>query len=186
MTELDPLPRISIVVPSYNQGRFLREALDSIFRQRYPNLEVVVMDGGSRDDSVDILRSYQDRLAYWQSQPDGGQSQAINAGMRRCTGELCGWLNSDDFLWGDALWALARAAVRHPGCGLYIGNGLRYNQEAGTYSPFNERHIALDREALLLGPDYILQPAAFFSRAAWDAVGGLREGLCYIMDWDIY
>src|SRR5262245_35160607 len=159
MTELDPLPRISIVVPSYNQGRFLREALDSIFRQRYPNLEVVVMDGGSRDDSVAILRSYGDRLKYWQSQPDGGQSQAINAGMGHTTGELVGWLNSDDYYWGDSLWTLARAHVRHPGHGLYIGNGLRFDQETGRYSPFNDRHVALDREALLYGPDYILQPA---------------------------
>src|SRR5205823_6972108 len=85
MLSSSPLPRISVVVPSYNQGRFLRHCLDSIFSQGYPNLEVVVMDGGSTDDSVAILQEMAPLLAYWQSQPDGGQSAAINAGMRHCT-----------------------------------------------------------------------------------------------------
>src|SRR6266487_3647169 len=122
----DRLPRISIVVPSYNQGHFLREALESIFRQDYPWLEVVVMDGGSSDESVDIIRSYESRLAYWQSQPDGGQSAAINAGMQHCTGDLVAWLNSDDFYWGDSLWTVGRAYAAFPGHSLYIGNGFRY------------------------------------------------------------
>ena len=88
------LPRISVVVPSYNQGHFLRECLDSIFCQRYPNLEVVVMDGGSTDGSVSILREYAPRLTYWRSERDGGQSAAINAGMPHCTGELVTWLEA--------------------------------------------------------------------------------------------
>src|SRR5579859_7922275 len=100
-TQRGPLPRISIVVPSYNQARFLPEALDSIFRQGYPHLEVVVMDGGSDDGSVKVIESYAPRLKYWQSRPDGGQSAAINAGMGHCTGDLVAWLNSDDFYWRD-------------------------------------------------------------------------------------
>src|SRR5262249_62220934 len=111
------LPLISVVVPSFNQAQFLPEALESIFRQNYPRLEVVVMDGGSTDDSVAIIESYADRLAHWQSRPDGGQSSAINSGVEHCTGELVAWLNSDDFYWGDALWTVARAYQAHPGLG---------------------------------------------------------------------
>src|SRR5262249_6738853 len=104
MTDTAPLPGIGVVVPSFNQGRFLRTALESIFRQDYPNLEVVVMDGGSTDQSVAIIQSYAERLTHWQSRPDGGQSAAINEGVRYCTGELVTWLNSDDFYHGDSLW----------------------------------------------------------------------------------
>src|SRR4051812_44681642 len=167
MSPYRPLPRISVVVPSYNQGQFLGEALQSIFRQGYPDLEVVVMDGGSTDDSVSVLRSFAPRLKYWQSQKDGGQSAAINAGLRHCSGDLVAWLNSDDFYWGDALWTVGRAYAAHPGFGLYIGNGFRYDQAADSYTPFRRRHLALNRTALLHGLDYVLQPATFFLRQAW-------------------
>ncbi|MBV9122859.1 MAG: glycosyltransferase [Planctomycetes bacterium] len=178
-------PRISVVVPSYNQGGFLREALASIFRQGYPDLEVVVMDGGSTDDSVAVIRSFAKRLTYWQSRKDGGQSAAINAGMEHCTGQLVAWLNSDDYYWRDALWTVGRAYAAHPGFGLYLGNGLRYDQAAGRYAPFSRRHVVLNREALRHGLDYLLQPACFFLREAWREAGGLHEDLHFCMDWDV-
>ncbi len=181
----EKLPLISIIVPSFNQGRFLRETLDSIFRQNYPRLEVIVMDGGSTDESVDIIRSYENRLTYWQSRPDKGQTAAINEGVGRCTGELVAWLNSDDFYWKDSLWTVGRAYSAYPDRGLYIGNGLRYNQREGRYTPFCRRHLALNRDALINGLDYILQPASFFLRKAWQDVGGLMSDLNYCMDWDI-
>jgi glycosyltransferase involved in cell wall biosynthesis len=181
-----PLPRISVVVPSYNQGNFLREALDSIFRQEYPHLEVVVMDGGSTDDSVAIIRSNADRLKHWQSQQDGGQSEAINAGMRHCSGDLVAWLNSDDYYCGHALWNVGRAYAAYPRQGLYIGNGLRYDQRTGRYTPFLPRHVALKRSALRDGPDYLLQPSTFFLREAWENAGGLDPKLRFCMDWDIF
>src|SRR5262245_213011 len=101
---MQTLPSISVVVPSFNQGPYLTEALDSLFRHDYPRLEVVAMDGGSSDGSVDILRSYAPRLAYWQSRPDGGQGAAINEGMCYSSGDLVTWLNSDDYYLPDALW----------------------------------------------------------------------------------
>src|SRR5215475_13581221 len=124
----DRLPRISIVVPSYNQGDFLAEALESIFCQHYPCLEVVVMDGGSTDQSLAIIHSYASQLHYWQSRPDGGQSMAIKAGMQRCSGDLVAWLNSYDYYWGDSLWSVWRAYDAMTGRGFYIGNGLRCNR----------------------------------------------------------
>src|SRR5262245_24468921 len=124
------LPRISIVIPSYNQQAYLGEALESIFSQKYPKLEVIVMDGGSTDGSVAVLESYASKLKYWRSRKDRGQSAAINAGMRHATGDLVAWLNSDDYYWRDALWAVGSAYAAHPGYGLYVGNGFRYDQSS--------------------------------------------------------
>src|SRR4051812_16357847 len=97
------LPLISIVVPSFKQGRYLEEALQSILDQNYPRLELLVMDGGSTDGSIDIIRRYERRLSYWRSGPDEGQAAAINEGVTRSSGQLVAWLNSDDYYWGRAL-----------------------------------------------------------------------------------
>jgi len=177
------LPLISVVVPSYNQGRYLEQALASIFDQEYPRVEVIVQDGGSTDESLDVVRRYEARLAHWRSGPDGGQSAAIQEGIARAQGDLVAWLNSDDYYREDALWRVARAWLRHPGFGLYIGNGFRLRD--GALTPFCRRHLALQRRALREGLDYVLQPSTFFSREAWNAVGGLDPALRYCMDWDV-
>src|SRR5712664_2616221 len=96
-------PRISIVTPSFNQASYLEAALKSVLDQNYPNLEYIVVDGGSTDGSVEIIQRYADRLTYWVSQPDRGQMDALNKGFRRTTGEIMAWLNSDDML---CSWAL--------------------------------------------------------------------------------
>lgn len=179
------LPRISVVVPSFNQGRFLAQALESVLSQDYPALEVVVMDGGSTDETLDVIHSYAERLTHWRSGPDDGQAAAINAGMQHCSGTLVTWLNSDDLQLGDSLWRVARAFMDHPGYGLYIGNGMRHDERRGSVTPFSRRHLALSRRALAEGLDYILQPATFFLREAWDEAGGLRSELNYCLDWDL-
>ncbi|HEY2943207.1 MAG TPA: glycosyltransferase family 2 protein [Vicinamibacteria bacterium] len=178
-------PRIGLVIPSFNQGRYLAQALDSIFGQGYPALDVVVMDGGSTDETVDVIRSFEKRLTFWKSAPDAGQAAAVNEGATHCRGELLAWLNADDFYLDRSLWTVARAHQARPGAGLYIGNGMRYDQQEARYMPFCRRHLALNRRALTEGLDYVLQPATFFSRKAWDEVEGLRAALHYCMDWDI-
>lgn len=177
------VPSISVVVPSFNHARFLEQALRSIFDQEYPALEVAVMDGGSTDGSVEVIRRFEGRLAFWRSAPDGGQAAAIQDGVARTTGTLVAWLNSDDYYCEDALWRVARAWRRHPDAGLYVGNGLR--ERDGARVPFCRRHLSLDRRALTEGVDYVLQPSAFFARAAWQAVGGLDPELRFSMDWDV-
>lgn len=182
----DGLPKISIVVPSLNQGRFLKQGLESIFVQNYPHLEVVIMDGGSSDNSPDIIREYEARLKHWQSRPDEGQSAAINDGMGYCSGDLVTWLNSDDFYWKDSLWSVGRAYVKYPDRGLYVGNGLRYNESERAFLPFSRWHMMLNRFALLHGLDYLLQPSCFILKRAWDRVRGLNTSLQFCMDWDLF
>ncbi|MBK9925011.1 MAG: glycosyltransferase [Anaerolineales bacterium] len=178
------LPKISIVIPSYNQGVFLQYALESIFSQMYPNLEVIVMDGGSNDQSLDIIRSYSEKLKYWQSQPDEGQANAINMGMQYCNGDIVSWLNSDDWYINNPFWVIARAYQENPKSGLFIGNGFRHKD--GEFRPFCPRHVAISREVLSEGLDYILQPATFMSRDAWLQSGGLNTELHYGLDWDLF
>ena len=112
---MSELPRISIVTPSYNQGRFIEETIQSVLGQGYPNVEYIIIDGGSTDNTVEIIRKYAKHLTYWVSEPDRGQSHAINKGLARCTGDLFGWINSDDVLMPGALEVVAEAWRRRPG-----------------------------------------------------------------------
>src|SRR5688572_24844846 len=104
-----PWPKITIVTPSYNQGQFLEETIRSVLLQGYPNLEYIIMDGGSTDGSVDIIRKYEPYIAYWVSTTDRGQSHAINKGFSLATGHLMGWLNSDDVYAPNALMSIAQS-----------------------------------------------------------------------------
>ena len=184
-SHLKMLPRISIVIPSFNQGRYLRQSIESVLAESYPALEIVVMDGGSTDQSRDIIQEYARRLTYWQSQADAGQAAAINQGIQRCSGDIVAWLNSDDYYMPGALWTVARAYDAFPARGLYVGNGLRYRERHEQFTPFCRRHVAVNRRVLTDGLDYILQPATFFLRHAWHDVGGLKTDLRYCLDWDI-
>ncbi len=126
---MSSLPRFSIVVPSFNQAPYLEQALRSILAQGYPDLEVIVMDGGSGDGSADIIRRYAPRLAYWQSQPDGGQAAALKAGFERSTGAVLGWLNSDDVYLPGALDEVAQWFLGHPGHAAVSGGGYFIDTE---------------------------------------------------------
>ena len=105
----EELPKISIVTPTYNQGRFIEQTICSVLDQGYPNLEYIIIDGGSRDNTVDIIKKYEHRLSYWVSEMDSGQTHAINKGFAKCTGEIFNWINSDDYYAPDALQKIAKA-----------------------------------------------------------------------------
>ncbi len=102
-------PKISIVTPSYNQGQYLEKTIESILSQNYPNLELIIIDGGSTDESINILRRYENRISFWVSEPDNGQADAINKGLKKTTGEIFNWLNSDDYLEPGALFKSCRS-----------------------------------------------------------------------------
>src|SRR3990172_6401882 len=117
------LPRISIVTPSFNQGRYLERTILSVLDQRYPKLEYIVIDGGSTDESVDIIRKYEPHLAYWVSEPDRGQSHAINKGLARAREAILAWLNSANYYLPEALPKVAAAALTHPEAAVFVGAG---------------------------------------------------------------
>jgi glycosyltransferase involved in cell wall biosynthesis len=175
-------PLISIVTPSFNQGRYLGETLDSILGQGYPSLECIVMDGGSGDESVDVIRARQERLAFWQSQPDHGQAAAINEGFARARGVIFGWLNSDDLHVNGTLHTVAKtlagsleeAVVLYGGCELFQHGGSA--RELRSAVPFDLNRLQIT--------DFLDQPSVFFTRAAWERVGPLDESLHYAFDWE--
>lgn len=181
-------PRISVVVPSFNQGRFLGETLESLFTQDDPNIEVIVVDGASTDGSVDVIRRYADRLAWWVSEGDRGQSHALNKGFARATGEWLCWLNSDDMLLPGALPALRAAVAREPQREWWIGGG-HFVDKRGRSIRHYQPPIGLAAAAQLddWRRFWFAQPSTFFSRALYDACGGqVREDLHYAMDLDLW
>ena len=131
-------PRISIVTPSYNQGKFLEETIRSVFLQGYPNLEYIIIDGGSTDNSIEIIKKYEPWLTYWVSEKDRGQSHAINKGFEHATGEIYGWLNSDDYFLPRALKAFAQASIKDKNSVAWAGSALEINkigEKTGEFEP---------------------------------------------------
>src|SRR5262249_45140624 len=126
-------PLVSIVTPSFNQGRFIRETIESVLLQDYPNLEYMVIDGGSTDETVSILERYRDRF-FWVSEPDRGQAHAINKGWKRAKGDILAWLNSDDMYLPGAISNAARYLVDHPEIGLVYGDGYHVAEDGRMLS----------------------------------------------------
>jgi glycosyltransferase involved in cell wall biosynthesis len=177
------LPSMTIVTPSFNQGRFLERTIRSVLEQGYPNLEYIVMDGGSTDDSVEIIERYADRLAYWASGPDGGQSAAINSGWRMAHGEIIAWQNSDDVYLPGALHAAGRAFLEHAETAIVYGQTRRVDVDGRPLgimgSPYKARTLLYSHQLIPL-------TSAFFRRSAVEAVGSLDESLHYSMDLDLF
>jgi glycosyltransferase involved in cell wall biosynthesis len=177
-------PRVSIVTPSYNQGQFIEETIRSVLLQGYPNLEYIIIDGGSTDESVDIIRKYESWLSFWVSEADRGQSHAINKGWRQATGDIIAWLNSDDLYTRNALSAAVEALQEAPAASMVYGNWYvidRRSAVIGTQIP-----RSYDLAALLTGWNYIPQATVFLRSSALESVGWLDEDLHLIMDYDLW
>ncbi|MBW2154216.1 MAG: glycosyltransferase [Deltaproteobacteria bacterium] len=185
MPDGKPWPRISIVTPSYNQGRFIEKTIRSVLLQGYPNLEYIIIDGGSNDESVDIIKKYEPWLSYWVSEPDRGQAHAINKGLNRATGEIFHWLNSDDQLLPGALAEVARAIRREPDAIGWVGGSVCMDTADKVLDILLPKN--LDAEGL---SDWlnnsIYQPGFFaLTRAVLDS-GGVEESLHYVFDVDLW
>ena len=181
-----PWPRISIVTPSYNQGRFIEETIRSVLLQGYPDLEYIIIDGGSTDNSVGIIKRYQKWLAYWVSEPDKGQSQAINKGFEKATGEIYAWIGSDDYFLKDALKNVAHAYRASPKAGAWYGDSLFVTADGKKLGLRRPPHH-LDVEAIAAWNENSFgQPATFFSKKAWQQCAPLDEHLQYGMDFDLW
>lgn len=175
-------PRITIVTPSYQQARYLPWTIRSVVGQGYPSLEYLVCDGGSTDGSVDVIRAAENSITWWCSERDGGQTQAINKGFRRATGEIVGWLNSDDMLLPGCLRTVARA-FRDPSVEAVCGWGVMMSQEGRVRRRwvFGQPTAAELRSRSLL-----FQPSVFWRRRLFDRIGFLDESFRFCMDQDYF
>jgi len=177
-------PLVSIVTPSLNQGRFIEDTLRSVLSQDYPRIEYLVVDGGSTDGTIAILGRYDAKLR-WISEPDDGQGAAINKGLRLTSGEIVGWLNSDDVYEPQAVSAAVAHLRQHPETALVYGDATLIDVESNDIGPCSHvEPVNLDR--LVHEGDYIVQPAAFFRRSAFAEVGGLDESLHWALDYDLW
>jgi glycosyltransferase involved in cell wall biosynthesis len=180
-------PRIAIVTPSFNQAAFIEETLRSVLLQGYPNLEYRVLDGGSRDGSVEIIRKYEPWLTGWSSGPDRGQSDAINTGIGRSSFDLGSWLNSDDLLLPGALLAVASHRALDPRCEFVTGDGVFVDPTGRTELYYKRSAPYTFQDLLQYATDlYLPQPSVFFSKALFERVGGLDTTLRYTMDLDLW
>lgn len=178
---------ITVVVPSYNQGRFIDETLRSLLDQDYPNLEILVMDGGSTDDTVERLRAYGDRI-QWVSEKDDGQTDAIAKGFARATKPWITWLNSDDVQCDRALWRVAETVAADPAVEVVVGGAHYMDADGSNPRPYPTIDVGpgadVRREVFEKG--YMAQPSIFFRRDLYERVGGLDRALNFCMDYDLW
>ncbi|HEX8170315.1 MAG TPA: glycosyltransferase family 2 protein [Thermoanaerobaculia bacterium] len=177
-------PRITVVTPSYNQGEYIEATLRSVVLQDYPNLEHLLLDGKSTDDSVSIIRRYEPWLTSWRSEKDGGQAAAIASGFAMATGEILCWLNSDDIFLPGALRAVGAYFAAHRGVDVLYGNRLVIDRDGAVTG----RHVwpwRLTRAHWALGQP-MAQEATFWRRSIYERVGGLDTSKFFIMDYDLF
>jgi glycosyltransferase involved in cell wall biosynthesis len=183
---MDPL--VSIVTPSYNQARFIEQTIRSVLAQDYPRLEYLIVDGGSTDGSVEIIRRYAqenpERIPWWVSERDAGQTDAINKGFARARGDILAWLNSDDTYYPQAVSEAAAFLQAHPGAGMVYGDADLVDERGGVLGRFPAAQT--DYRRLRQGYVHIPQQAAFFRASLWRRVGPLDPTFYFAMDYDLW
>lgn len=186
---LKNLPKISIITPSYNQGRFIKETIESVLSQNYPNLEYWVIDGGSTDETITILKSFGKKIK-WISEKDKGQTDAINKGLLRATGEIIAYLNSDDVYLPNTLNTVAEYAMNHPTAQWITGDyfiidesGKKIQSFVAAYKKVLRTYLTLD---LLLIMNPIIQPSTFWRRSLQQKIGLFDDKLRYCMDYEYW
>lgn len=176
---MSDLPLVSIVTPSFNQARYLEAAIRSVLAQEYPRVEYLVVDGGSTDGSVEVIREYQDQLAYWVSEKDSGQADAINKGLRRATGEIVAWLNSDDLYLPGAIQTAVEVFERNPEAGIVFGNVASIDEKGQTFNLQTFKPVTLPD---LMAFSIISQPAVFMRRSVLEKAGYLDPAYHLLLD----
>ncbi|MEP0923567.1 glycosyltransferase family 2 protein [Leptolyngbya sp. ST-U4] len=190
MLESNRYPRISIVTPSYNQGDFIEETIQSVLSQNYPNLEYIIIDGGSTDNSVEIIKQYESQVSYWVSECDRGQTHAINKGIARATGDILAYLNSDDYYLPGTLFKVAEYFRQFPQTDLLHGR-CRYVNEQGEkigeqFANIQSFSEIIDLWGIWWQERQFVQPEVFWSRRITEQIGHFREDLHYVMDYEYW
>lgn len=172
-----PLPKITIVTPSFNQAKYLESTILSVLGQGYPNLEYMVIDGGSTDGSVDIIRKYEQQLAYWVSEPDNGLYDALQKGFSRSSGEIMAWLNADDMYHSNSLFTVADIFGRFGGVKWLMGSNTFFNEAGRSFLyddlPYGQRWSRARLQ--LFDGRFIQQESVFWRRALWEQAGGFID-----------
>ena len=177
-------PLVSIITPSFNQAEFLEATLKSVLSQDYKNLEYIVVDGGSTDGSVDIIRKYSDQLTWWVSEPDQGQGDAINKGFQHARGEIWAWLNSDDLYYPGVISQAVKTLKTNPDFGMVYGDADLIDVEGKLIGKFSARQTNYKR--MLNGYVHIPQQTTFVRAELWKQVGGLDPSFFFAMDYDLW
>lgn len=179
-----PNLKISMVTCSYQQGKYLDATIRSILDQQYPNLEYFVVDGGSRDQSVEVIQRHQDKLTAWVSEKDRGQTHALAKGFAQAKGDILGWLCSDDILLPGALQKVAAYFEAHPEVDFIYGNALWIDAQGGYIRP--KKEMPWNRFIFMFDHNYLAQPSCFWRRSLFEKVGGLDESWNLGMDSDLW
>ena len=186
---MSALPRITVITPSYNQGQFIQATIESVLEQDYPDLEYIVMDGGSKDQTVDVLKAYDGRVR-WVSEEDRGQSHAINKGLRRATGDVIAFLNSDDVYESGALIRVGHFFAEHPEAQWVTGKCCTVDQDGNeirkAITAYKNFWLRVGSQTALTVLNYISQPATFWTRELVETVGDFDERWHYAMDYDYW
>ncbi|OGO64809.1 MAG: hypothetical protein A2030_00775 [Chloroflexi bacterium RBG_19FT_COMBO_50_10] len=177
-------PLVSILTPSYNQGRFLEQTIQSVLSQDFPDMEYIIVDGGSTDDSVEIIKRYANRLAWWVSETDQGQTDAINKGFAHASGEIFAWLNSDDTYQPGAITDAVAIMLAHTEVSMVYGDANLIDEQGSLMGRFPAQQTDLKR--LLRGSVHIPQQATFFWSRLWKQVSPLDPSFHFAMDYDLW
>lgn len=177
------LPKVTIVTPSFNQAAYLEQTIMSVLNQDYPNIEYIVIDGGSTDSSVDIIKKFQDKLAYWISEADNGQSCAINKGFEHATGQIFNWLNSDDLLMPSAVRIAVHYLMENPDIGMVYGDRITVD-EGGNFLSLTQ--VPSYNAGVFRHHLRIPQETTFFRSELWSQVDGVDEELKFCIDYDLF
>ena len=184
MSQLSDHPKVSIIMPSYNQAQFLEEAIQSVLHQTYPDVEFILVDGASKDNSLEIVRKYEQHFAWWVSEKDKGHADALNKGFAHANGEILAWLNSDDVYYPEAVAQAVSILKAQPDVGMVYADADLIDHASVTIGQFAARQTSY--RSMLRGSVHIPQATTFFRADLWRQVGPLDLSLFFSFDYDLW